>query len=107
MNATTERSSTADREIASTRVFDAPRDLVFEAWTSPEHVAQWWGPNGVTTTTQRAGVRVGRGWVFGMDVADGAAHKNDIGDREGAGPERPVSRHRGHPRVHATLPFAA
>jgi hypothetical protein len=32
------------RELIITRVFDAPRDLVFNAWTDPKHVAQWWGP---------------------------------------------------------------
>jgi uncharacterized protein YndB with AHSA1/START domain len=36
----------SDREIVSTRVFDAPRRLVFEAWTRPEHLAPWWGPIG-------------------------------------------------------------
>src|SRR6185437_10752731 len=34
-----------------TRVFDAPRELVWQAWTDPKHLAQWWGPNGFTTTT--------------------------------------------------------
>jgi len=34
----------ADREIVITRVFDAPRDLVFKAWTKLEHLKQWWGP---------------------------------------------------------------
>ena len=36
-----------DREIVVTRIFDAPRDLVFEAWTKAEHVAHWWDPSGV------------------------------------------------------------
>ncbi|MEP0746923.1 MULTISPECIES: SRPBCC domain-containing protein [unclassified Coleofasciculus] len=39
----------SDREIVITRVFNAPRELVFKAWTDPEHVAQWWGPKGFTT----------------------------------------------------------
>jgi uncharacterized protein YndB with AHSA1/START domain len=38
--------TTSDRAIVVTRTFDAPRDLVFEAWTKPEHVAQWWDPSG-------------------------------------------------------------
>lgn len=37
-----------DREIVISRVFDAPRELVWEAWTDPRHVAQWWGPHGFT-----------------------------------------------------------
>lgn len=36
-----------DRQIVMMRTFDAPRDLVFEAWTKPEHVSQWWDPSGV------------------------------------------------------------
>ena len=39
------------RSIIGTRVFDAPRDLVFSAFTDPKHLAQWWGPDGFTTTT--------------------------------------------------------
>ncbi len=38
-----------EREIVATRVFDAPRELVFKLWTEPKHVAQWWGPKGFTT----------------------------------------------------------
>ena len=36
----------SDRQIVITRLFDAPRALVFEAWTKPEHVAHWWDPSG-------------------------------------------------------------
>jgi uncharacterized protein YndB with AHSA1/START domain len=43
-------SPTADREIATTRLFDAPREVVWKMWTEPEHLVQWWGPNGFTTT---------------------------------------------------------
>ena len=35
-----------DREIVATRVFDAPRELVFKMWTDPQHIGQWWGPRG-------------------------------------------------------------
>jgi len=41
--ATLKVSTPSDREIVVTRAFDAPRDLVFEAWTKPEHVRHWWG----------------------------------------------------------------
>jgi len=43
----------ADREIIITRVVDAPRELVWEVWTDPRHVARWWGPNGFTTTIEK------------------------------------------------------
>ena len=38
------------REIATTRVFDAPRELVWQAWSDPEHLRNWWGPKGFTDT---------------------------------------------------------
>jgi len=46
--------TTESREIVTTRLFEAPRDLVFEAWTRPEHLARWWGPRGFTTTVALA-----------------------------------------------------
>ncbi|MGD1149406.1 MAG: SRPBCC domain-containing protein [Thermoanaerobaculaceae bacterium] len=49
----------ADRELAFTRVFDAPRELVFEAWSDPEHLARWWGPNGFTNPVCEVDVRPG------------------------------------------------
>jgi uncharacterized protein YndB with AHSA1/START domain len=54
-------SSEADREIVITRVFDAPRDLVWRVWTQPEHIAQWWGPRGFSTTVTAMDLRVGGG----------------------------------------------
>ena len=40
---------TAERALVVTRLIDAPRALVFRAWTQPEHIARWWGPQGFTT----------------------------------------------------------
>jgi len=109
MNATIERNSTdtAGREIATTRVFDAPRDLVFDAWNSPEHVAQWWGPNGFTTTTQTMDVRPGGDWIFIMHGPDGTDYKNHIVYREVVRPERLVYDHVSGPLFHATVIFEA
>jgi uncharacterized protein YndB with AHSA1/START domain len=39
----------SEQELVITRVFDAPRELLFEAWTEPEHFVRWWGPKGYTT----------------------------------------------------------
>mgnify|MGYP003903136961 FL=1 len=41
---TESNQKTGDQELVITRVFDAPRDLVWKAWTEPEHVMEWWGP---------------------------------------------------------------
>ena len=48
------------RSIVGTREYDAPRDLVFSAFTDPNHLAQWWGPNGFSTTTPELRHAAGR-----------------------------------------------
>jgi len=109
MNATVERSSsvTAGREIATTRVFDAPRELVFDAWTNPKHIAQWWGPNGFTTTIHAMDVRPGGEWTFIMHGPDGTDYKNHIVYREVVRPERLVYDHISGPLFRATVIFEA
>src|ERR1700736_5498843 len=49
----------AKTELVITRDFDAPRGLVFKAWTRPEHMVHWWGPKGYTTPTCEMDVRPG------------------------------------------------
>ena len=49
----------ATEAIVITRVFDAPRERVFAAWTEPEHVTQWWGPRGFTMPVFRIDLRPG------------------------------------------------
>ena len=60
-----------EREIVITRVFDAPRDLVFDAWTKEEHLSKWWGPQGFTTTIQKFEMKPGGTWQFIMYSPDG------------------------------------
>ena len=55
------QSATADREIVIFRVIDAPRELVFEAFTEVRHLSRWWGPEGFSTTTWSFEFRVGGG----------------------------------------------
>ncbi len=69
---------TAGREIVVTRLINAPRELVFDAWTTPEHVAQWWGPDGFTTTTHEMEVRPGGHWRLIMHGPDGTDYNNHI-----------------------------
>ena len=45
-----------------TRILDAPRDLVWEVWTTPEHIKEWWGPNGFSLTTKSMNVEPGKFW---------------------------------------------
>jgi uncharacterized protein YndB with AHSA1/START domain len=53
-----------DREIVVERIFDAPRDLVFRAFTDPELIPQWWGPRDTETIVDRMDVRTGGDWRF-------------------------------------------
>ncbi len=63
-------------EIYITRVYDAPVKMVWEAWTDPKQVAQWWGPRGFTLTTKSKDVRTGGTWVYTMHGPDGVDYPN-------------------------------
>ncbi len=79
--------------IVTTRVFDAPRDLVWAAWTDPAHLGQWWGPDGFTTTTSAYDLRPGGTWRFMMHGPDGTDYPNRITFDEIVRPERLTYRH--------------
>ena len=83
------------RSIITTRVFDAPRALVFEAFSDPKHLAQWWGPTGFTTTTSAFDMRPGGVWRFVMHGPDGRDYQNLITYDEIVKPEKLVYRHGG------------
>ncbi|MGB7617513.1 MAG: SRPBCC family protein [Pseudolabrys sp.] len=83
------------RSIIGTRLLDAPRKLVFAAWTDPKHLAQWWGPNGFTTTTHTFDFRPSGVWRFVMHGPDGRDYQNRITFDEITPPERIVYRHSG------------
>ena len=83
------------RSIVGSRVLDAPRELVFLVWTDPAHLAQWWGPNGFTTTTHAFDFRPGGVWRFVMHGPDGRDYQNRITFDEIVPPERIVYRHAG------------
>jgi len=76
-----------EREIVIMRTFDAPRELVFEAFTDAGHVSNWWGPNGFTTTTQEMDVRPGGVWRHVMRGPDGTDYPNFIRYEEVKRPE--------------------
>ena len=63
-------------EIWITRIYDAPVKAVWDAWTDPKQVAQWWGPRGFTITTVDKDVRTGGSWVFTMHGPDGVDYPN-------------------------------
>ncbi len=82
------------RAIVGTRVYDAPRDLVFSVWTDPKHLAQWWGPIGFTTTTHSFDFRPGGVWRFVMHGPDGRDYQNRVTFDDIIPPER-ISYHHG------------
>lgn len=82
-----------DREIVLSRVFDAPRELVFRAWTEKDHFAKWFGPRGFTTTIRQADMRVGGLLRFDMQGPDGKVWDNRIVFLEIRSPERLVFDH--------------
>ena len=83
------------RSISGTREFDAPRALVFSAWTDPKHLAQWWGPFGFTTTTHSFDFRPGGVWRFVMHEPGGRDYQNRVTFEEIVPPQRIVYRHGG------------
>jgi uncharacterized protein YndB with AHSA1/START domain len=80
----------AEREVTITRVFDAPRALVFEAWTDPKHLSQWWGPHGFTTPICQFDARVGGTMRIHMRGPDGVIYPMKGEIRELVAPERLV-----------------
>jgi uncharacterized protein YndB with AHSA1/START domain len=75
-------------EVVISRLINAPRDLVWKAYTDPAHVAQWWGPNGFTTTIEAMDVRVGGVMNHVMHGPDGANYPNRSVYTEVVKPER-------------------
>lgn len=84
----TDVNDTSDRELVISRVIRAPRELVFDAWTDPEHISLWWGPHGFTTTTHEMAFRPGGVWRFIMHGPDGTDYINKIVYTEIVRPQR-------------------
>ncbi len=100
-------SSTTDRELHISRLFEAPIDLVWEVFTTPEHIKNWWGPNGFTNTIHKMEVRPGGEWDFIMHGPDGTDYKNKNVYKEVVKHERIVFDHVSAPRHITTIVFTA
>lgn len=74
--ATTTKTKAKSNEITITRLYDAPVQAVWDAWTDPEQVAQWWGPRGFTITTHSKDLRPGGHWNYTMHGPDGVDYPN-------------------------------
>jgi uncharacterized protein YndB with AHSA1/START domain len=99
----------AEREIVLTRLLDAPRERVFEAWTDPARMPRWWGPNGFTTTVSEMDVRPGGAARYVMHGPDGTDYDNLVVYHEVVRPERLVYSHGSTAdpaQFHVTVTFA-
>lgn len=68
----------ADREVHTTRVIAAPVARVFSAWTDPDQLARWWGPNGFTNTFHKFELKPGGFWEFTMQGPPGDFHNTCV-----------------------------
>jgi len=91
--ASTPITSADDRTVVTTRLIDAPRDLVFRLYREPEHLARCWGPNGFWNTFHEYDFRPGGHWRFFMHGPDGTDYPNHSVFDEVMAPERIVFRH--------------
>lgn len=66
-----------DRTVTLKRTLSAPIKLVWDAWTQPEHIAQWWGPKGMNTKIIEHNFKVGGSWKYTMEMPDGSEFITD------------------------------
>jgi uncharacterized protein YndB with AHSA1/START domain len=86
----TQSNPSAAREFVVTRVFDAPRALVWKAWTEADRLAQWWGPKGCAISVRKLDLRPGGMFHYSMKGADGREMWGKFVYREIVKPERIV-----------------
>jgi uncharacterized protein YndB with AHSA1/START domain len=95
----------AEREIRISRVLNAPVSLVWEVWTDPEHIKNWWGPNGFTNTITRMDIEPNGEWDLIMHGPDGTDYKNKSIFREVIKEKKLVYEHASYPKFVATIEF--
>ena len=113
-SAATAAAPTTDRELWLERVFEAPRALVFQAWTDPTRATHWWGPQGYTTLLCEVDARVGGAFRVRLRSPKGSVHTKRGVYREVLAPERLVFTYawddaegRPGPQTIVTVRFAA
>ena len=90
MSETSSTTPVAESDFVVTRVFDAPRDLVFQAWSDPEALARWWGPKGMALQVEHLDFRPGGLFHYAMQTPTGHTMWGKFVYREIAAPERIV-----------------
>lgn len=90
MNAKNRQPEKIEQELVITRIFDAPREMVFQAWTDVKQMAQWWGPHGFTNPVCKMDVRPGGAIYIEMRGPDGITYPMGGTFHEVVAPERLV-----------------
>jgi uncharacterized protein YndB with AHSA1/START domain len=102
-----DQNSREGRELLISRMLNAPVELVWEAWTNPEHVANWWGPDGFTNTVTTMDMTVGGEWNLVMHGPDGTDYKNKSIFKEIIPFKKLVYEHVTSPKFLTTIEFEA
>lgn len=106
-NAPASGTSSPELEIVSIRRVEVPQAKVWRAWTQPEHLGRWWGPNGFRNRFETFDLRPGGDWRFVMQGPGGALFPNHSRFVEVQEPERLVFDHLSSPRFRVVATFAA
>jgi uncharacterized protein YndB with AHSA1/START domain len=101
------KNNTQDRELLISRKLNAPIELVWEVWTKPEHIVNWWGPDGFTNTINTMDMSPGGEWDLIMHGPDGTDYKNKSIFKEVIRFKKIVYEHISWPGFIATIEFQA
>lgn len=94
-----------DNELGTSRILNAPREQVFEAWTNPTYLQEWWGPRGFKNTFNVFELWPGGEWDFIMHAPDGMDYRNKMVFIEIIKPEKIVVDHVSGPMFTAVVTF--
>lgn len=100
-----EKNDTANRELRISRLLDAPVALVWEVWTRPDHLSNWWGPEGFTNTITKMDFRPEGEWTLILHGPDGTDYKNESVFKEIVSQKKIVFEHVSGPKFLATITF--
>lgn len=100
-------NNTADRELRISRLLQAPIELVWEVWTDPAHIQNWWGPDGFTNTIHTMALEAGGEWNLTMHGPDGKDYRNKSIFKEIVPMQKIVYEHVTGPSFTATIRFEA
>ncbi len=98
-------NNTKERELIISRTLYAPVELFWEVWVNPEHIKNWWGPEGFTTTISKMEVKPKGEWDLILHGADGTDYKNKSIFKEIVKHKKIVYNHISAPKFLATIEF--